>query len=220
MKFKKIIAVISLFISGGLALSTTAFAQTANIIEAGQGEVAVIGGISISDTTGNYEDASVKYGGSGYILGLNMLMYPSKYIGLGLDVSYADNGNGDSFKLSDVSSSLATQHITPMFFAKLQPMANLPFRLYIPLGIGFDFMTVSLQQDNVDEKETDTTAGLALMAGLGFEVDVAPDAFIGAEARYIYTDLFSRNKYSIKSADNFVIAFRAGVRFTPDNFWD
>jgi len=180
----------------------------------GQSELSVYPGISVSNTKRD----GIAYGGSGYVLGLTALAYATERIGLGLDISYADNGYGGRHDIPGGWIEAGIYRVTPMFAFKGQLMPSSKFRPYIPLGLGADWVEVYGRKNGAPSENIDSAVGIAFMGGLGFEVDVAPDAFIGLEGRYVYSNFLGGGPAGLRDSNVFNILFKVGARFSADYF--
>ncbi len=182
------------------------------------GELSLYGGVSASRSKTDMFDQSLDFGGSGAVLGVTALGYVTPQIALGVDISYADNGSGTSVKYLLGDYTLATQHIVPMFFAKIHLLpAQGRFRLYIPLGIGVDVTNADLKINEVKESSR-TQAGLALAGGLGAEVMFNNGSFVGIEGRYNYANYFGDKFDGVSNCGVINILFKVGVRFDGEAF--
>lgn len=182
------------------------------------GELSLYGGVSASKSEADIFDQTLDFGGSGAVLGVTALGYVTPQIALGVDISYADNGSGTSVKHLLGDYTLATQHIVPMFFAKIHLLpAQGRFRLYIPLGIGVDITSADLEINEVKDSSR-TQTGLALAGGLGAEVVFNNGSFAGIEGRYNYANYFGDKFDGISDCGVINILFKVGVRFDGDAF--
>lgn len=187
-------------------------------VRGGQNEINLYGGVSVSDTSKNILGADMDIGGSGFSLGFTALAYLNPYIAAGIDLSYTDNNYGNSIKYNSINYSVRSEHIAPMFTVKLQLLPRSPVRLYIPLGVGVDFARLTLKQSDLVESTSDSSAGIALMAGVGVEVELSENTFAGVEGRYMYSDFFGRGSYDISHTGVTNILFKVGLRFDNDGF--
>jgi hypothetical protein len=194
------------------------FCQGAYVYK-GLGELSLYGGISVSNKDKPVQGVNLEYGGSGYNTGLTALIYFTDHIAAGVDFFYADNRYGKTENIGGNNYKAATEHVTPMLTFKGQLFPDSRFRVYLPLGIGADVMRVSVVENgNTKNPDTDSSVGLAFMAGLGAEIDLAPGSFAGIEARYNYSDFFGRSGSSLSGAGVYNILFKVGIRFQGDIF--
>lgn len=186
-------------------------------INAGQSELNVMGGVSYFSPTGNYLNKDLDIGGSGAILGLTAARYVTPYFALGAEVTYSDNGKGEAMFSGGKKYYGSAEHTTALFYAKAQLMPQSPLRLYIPVGIGADYLNAWAGENNT-KGDSDRSAGIALMFGIGAELEVNPYTFVGMEYRYNYNNYFGGNAFDVKEDFYPSILFKAGMRFNGDIF--
>lgn len=186
-------------------------------INKGQSEVNLYGGVMNFKSSQNYQGTNMDFGGSGASFGMQGLMYLSPYLAAGTDISYADNGQGKSAQINGKIYNGEAEHATGLFYVKIQPMPQSPLRIYFPFGAGLDILKEYLSQEDGD-KQKDNSTGLALMFGLGMEVETGPYSFVGIEGRYIYTNYFGGNAFGAKHVFAPALLFKAGMRFDGDIF--
>lgn len=186
-------------------------------INAGQSELNIMGGVSYFSPSGNFAGESLEFGGSGAVLGLNAAQYVTPNFAIGTEITYSDNGKGSAMISGGKKYYGNAEHTTALLYAKAQLMPQSPLRLYIPVGIGADFVKTWAAENNTNGTD-DRSAGIALMFGIGAEAEVNPYTFIGFEYRYNYNNYFGGNAFDIKEAFYPTLLFKAGMRFNGDIF--
>ena len=201
----------------GVCSFASIFEPMAYGINAGQSEINIMGGVSYFKSTQDYLGSKIDFGGSGAAFGMTALRYITPYLAAGVDVNYTDNGKGGSVIISGNKYNGQAEHGSGMFYAKAQLTPQSPLRLYVPVGIGVAFLKTYLLQSGA-ESQTDNSAGISLMFGLGLEVETGPYSFIGVEGRYTYNNYFGGNAFGVKDVFYPSILFKAGMRFDGDIF--
>ncbi len=186
-------------------------------INAGQSELNILGGASYFSPDGNFAGETLQIGGSGAVLGMTAAQYITPHFALGAEVTYSDNGKGSALISGGKKYYGSAEHTTAMFYAKAQLMPQSPLRLYLPVGVGVDYLKTWAGESNT-KGTNDSSAGLALMFGIGAELEVNPYTFIGVEYRYNYNNYFGGNAFGVKEAFYPALLFKAGMRFDGDIF--
>lgn len=186
-------------------------------INAGQSELNIMGGVSYFSPEGAFAGEALEMGGSGAVLGMTAVQYITPHFALGAEVTYSDNGKGAALISGGKKYYGSAEHTTAMFYAKAQFMPQSPLRLYIPIGIGADYLKTWAGESNTKGTD-DRSAGIALMFGIGAELEVNPYTFIGVEYRYNYNNYFGGNEFGVKEAFYPALLFKAGMRFDGDIF--
>lgn len=216
MKKPKYLLSVS-FLLCSLAANAGVFAPLAYGINAGQSEMNISGGASYFKPQGSYNGTDLDFGGSGAAFSLTALRYVNPHLAVGVDAQYADNGKGGGVNIGADRYNGQAERGSGLFYAKWQLTPQSPLRLYVPVGIGVDYLKTYLLE-NGKQIDQDSSAGIALMFGLGLEVETGPYSFIGIEGRYTYNNYLGGNDFDVHNTFYPSILFKAGMRFEGDIF--
>ena len=220
-------------------LAAFPFNAKAEGIEAGQHMFTMsLGGASAvqkagykSSALGLPSDKETEWGKRGIAGGLSYIVFPSEYLGIGLEVSDGFFG-GDEYKMSKpgheykIDTGMNVLNAMATFRVNLNPKSSV--RIYVPAGMGYAWSTNLLVIEDKTGGETKkdkyhTTSGsLTYFAGLGFEIDLGSNWSLGGEARYhSFTNdtdkigkKYNHNKLIGKQEYGYIaVLFKASYRF-------
>jgi len=207
------------------ALAMPALAGIDSGIDEGMTHLFITGGAAmpITEYSSEFTSAgrSIDYGDSGMSYGAQIINYPAKHLGLGLEFNGTNYGSqSNSFTVSGAQDKYTTSADRYSFFAAAKIVANPDdkTRFYIPLGAGFSRFKASIKEvyapDGIDDTYKPSCTKPAFYAGFGVESDLNDIFLFGFEARYngfwIDKDKFSQNDSYLDDAS---LLLKFGIKF-------
>ncbi|WP_428073272.1 outer membrane protein [Candidatus Avelusimicrobium aviculae] len=127
----------------------------------------------------NSPDGGGNYTKNGAVVGGTWLVTMTPHISSGFDYTYA--GFRTPAPVQNVRYTLEAQEVFAAFKLKWDIAPR--FRLYLPVGLGAAYLSLTQRKDGMELKRGKWA--FAAYAGAGAEVDITPTVFAGVEYRYV-----------------------------------
>ncbi len=154
------------------------------------------GGMVLPQDEWSHNGNTVDLGELGWTAGIGFTRNIVPIFSLGVDVNYAQYGDGDTFVDAGQDAYFRTGIATALVTGRVNFFPSEATRVYIPFGIGVGHMFAREEFKDGSHLTTDST-DLAQMVGVGLEFDIDETVTFGVEGRY----------YLIEAADEFKEAF-------------
>lgn len=145
-------------------------------------------GFQLENSGISYSDYDrVDWGSLGAEYGLSYYYLLTNHVGLGTEISYAEFDGGELFVSNDKVSD-ETKLFNAMLAARFTANPSNLVRLYMPVGLGLTVarQNMSVRKNGIDyaKKETDTSLGWFVGAGVEFDLGRKSEWSMGFETRY------------------------------------